>query len=129
MLSEHVFRQIGWRAGPEDLVWLATERGWPKEKVDELREALEEREKVSDDSLYWLSFADGKLPNGSQFLGGAFVRAKTMAEALRDAHRDGINPGGEVQSIHCPDGNDPTGKRIEDSDIGRLMQRDECEKM
>lgn len=45
---------------------------------------------------WWLSFADGDRPPGSQFLGCAAVDAPDMPSAIRRAHVLGINPGGEV---------------------------------
>lgn len=62
---------------------------------------------------YYLSFCDGDLPEGQQFLGGCFVQANpAMAIAdfpgnpgsgscapvlcAREAHRLKINPGGQV---------------------------------
>lgn len=46
---------------------------------------------------FWLSFADGTLPRGSQFLGAAVVAAHDLPGAIRVAWALGINPGGEVQ--------------------------------
>ena len=47
-------------------------------------------------TYFWLSFADGSLPKGRQFLGVAIIRAHSMLEAVQVAHALGINPGGEV---------------------------------
>ena len=44
---------------------------------------------------WWLSFADGEKPKGEQFLGVAVVKAINVTEAIREAWRLGINPGGE----------------------------------
>lgn len=52
---------------------------------------------MSKDSKYmWLSFADGDLPKGKQFLGGVLVEADDLIEAVVRSHALGINPGGEV---------------------------------
>lgn len=58
------------------------------------------------DSLWWLSFVDTALaraqgdgqPGGTGFLGVAIVAGATVAAAVREAHRLGCNPGGEVQA-------------------------------
>ncbi len=47
--------------------------------------------------LFWLSFADGTLPTGTQFLGVVIIRGTEFVEAVKSAHRLGINPGGEVK--------------------------------
>jgi hypothetical protein len=49
--------------------------------------------------MYWLSFCDGDLPKGQQFLGVAIVRGSNLEEAVSEAWRLGINPGGEVLSM------------------------------
>lgn len=52
---------------------------------------------------WWLSFADGKRPGGSQFLGVAIVGpAQDIMRAALIAHRLGVNPGGEVQGLPVP---------------------------
>lgn len=63
--------------------------------------------------IIWLSFADGSLPKGHQFLGACIVEVKqfddprdTLKAAIRKAHVLGINPGGEVQSMELPGGED-----------------------
>lgn len=56
------------------------------------------------DPLWWLSFVDPdkappleeQRPGGPSFLGVAIVQAPDYLEAVRRAHRLGINPGGEV---------------------------------
>ena len=55
------------------------------------REAQEE-----DERSWWLSFCDGSLPEGAQFLGACIVRAVTMKGAIRAAWDNNCNPGGEV---------------------------------
>lgn len=60
-----------------------------------------------DKAWWWLSFADGTLPEGSQFLGAAFVQGYTMIDAVQEAWRLGVNPGGEVVSQMFPADNPP----------------------
>jgi hypothetical protein len=50
-----------------------------------------------DDPLWWLSFADPGLPEGSQFLGVAIVQAPEFPAAVTRTHALGINPGGGIQ--------------------------------
>ncbi len=50
-------------------------------------------------SYFWLSFADGDLPKGQQFLGACIVQAETNIDAVTKAHLLGINPGGEVMMV------------------------------
>lgn len=51
----------------------------------------------------WVSFADGDLPVGSQFLGVAIIRAHDVIEAARVAHVLGISPGGQVMALPVPE--------------------------
>lgn len=53
--------------------------------------------------LFWLSFADGTLPTGTQFLGVVIIRDSDFVEAVKSAHRRGINPGGEVKCTEITD--------------------------
>jgi hypothetical protein len=46
---------------------------------------------------WYLSFA-----TATAFLGGAFVRARGPASAIKEAHTRGINPGGEVAMVQGP---------------------------
>lgn len=46
---------------------------------------------------WWLSFADGTRPKGTQFLGGVLIEAKSFMDAVERSHALGINPGGEVR--------------------------------
>jgi hypothetical protein len=50
-----------------------------------------------DDPLWWLSFADPDLPEGSQFLGVIITQAATLEDAVTRTHLLGINPGGGIQ--------------------------------
>ncbi len=52
---------------------------------------------------WWLSFCDGSLPEGTQFLGAAVVDGETFADAIIRAHRLGCNPGGEVMFVEIPE--------------------------
>lgn len=45
---------------------------------------------------WWLSFADEKKPQGSQFLGAVLLEANDMSDAVLKSKRLGLNPGGEV---------------------------------
>lgn len=76
---------------------------------------------------FWLSFCDSDRPTGSQFLGACVVdvtateadeaalevalrfplaqpNAEWLAAAIKNAHRFGCNPGGEVASAEIPAG-------------------------
>lgn len=55
--------------------------------------------------LWWLSFInpdltpppDEQRPGGVSFLGVAIVEASNLMSAVRESHRLGCNPGGQVQ--------------------------------
>ena len=51
---------------------------------------------------WWLSFADPELPEGSQFLGVAIVKATELVTATLVAHMHGCNPGGQVLGQTIP---------------------------
>lgn len=104
---------------------------------------------------FYLSFADGSLPKGQQFLGGCYVKvpedpatllladlkarelrgsldepvereAVLLAAAISESQRLGINPGGEVQSIG------PIPEQVMDENVPthlreRLLTREELE--
>jgi hypothetical protein len=73
-------------------------------------------------SVWWLSFADGARPVGSQFLGVAIVPAADPIEAVKTAHALRCNPGGEVAFMQvAPD----VAMRIDDHWIGRLLTRED----
>lgn len=72
--------------------------------------------------MYWLSFADASLPKGSQFLGAVIVEAASLIAAVQEAHRLGINPGGEVAGYPIPD---RVCVKIAASWKGRLLTRDD----
>jgi hypothetical protein len=73
---------------------------------------------------HWLSFADGSLPVGQQFLGGAWLRGYTEAAAVLEAHLLDINPGGEVQVISTP-----PGFVVPEQWANRLLDKAEIERM
>jgi hypothetical protein len=50
-------------------------------------------------SWFWLSFCDPKLPKGSQFLGACIVEGDDTPQAVENARKRGLNPGGEVVSV------------------------------
>lgn len=52
---------------------------------------------------WWLSFVDDNLPQGGQFIGACIVRAHGMVSAVREAHEQSCNPGGQVQGTPFPD--------------------------
>lgn len=69
------------------------------EEIERRNAVLQEREireSGGQKQWVWLSFADGDLPAGSQFLGVCLVLAYGIIGAVMEAHRLGINPGGEV---------------------------------
>lgn len=71
-------------------------------------------------SLWYLSFA-----TEAGWLGGAFVDADDLVDAAVRAHVLGCNPGGEVMGHDVPD----DAPRPEPSDIGRLLTREELERI
>lgn len=72
--------------------------------------------------LFYMSFADGERPRGSQFLGGLLIPAKTFTGALRASHDTGVNPGGEVRVLLVT-------KTIDPKWIGRLLTKAEIDEM
>lgn len=80
----------------------------------------------SNHGWWWLSFADGSLPVGTQFLGAVLIEANGFGFAVMATHLLGINPGGEVQAIgpaQFPADEMPHVIKY----AGRLMNRSECE--
>jgi hypothetical protein len=98
------------------------------ETVEERRARHIEEALVSEigqpEQWWWLSFADGRLPAGSQFLGVAIVKAPGLSWATRRTHELGINPGGEVVALQFPDWASPP-----DGFTDRLLTRAEAESM
>jgi hypothetical protein len=50
--------------------------------------------------LFYLSFADGRLPKGNQWLGAIITEAENDLLAVAKTHKLKINPGGEVLTIN-----------------------------
>jgi hypothetical protein len=77
---------------------------------------------------WWLSFADGDLPKGQQFLGACIVRGTEPimghprpTDPVPEAWRQGCNPGGEVAMHRVPDDREPPAEWC-----NRLLTREEC---
>jgi hypothetical protein len=68
---------------------------------------------VDSETWFYLSFADGHLPKDEQFLGGAYVRADTLVDAVTRSHELGILSRADM------DEHVPVDKRE------RLLSRDE----
>lgn len=77
---------------------------------------------MSDGSWFWLSFADARLPKGSQFLGVVVIAADTFLEAVVLTHALGLNPGGEVEGFPITRGLVPHPRWLD-----RLLNREEAE--
>lgn len=74
--------------------------------------------------FFWLSFCDGSLPEGSQFLGAAIINAASLPEAITASWLNGSNPGGEIGAIEL-DGDAP----IPPEYIGRLLSKPEIDRL
>lgn len=72
---------------------------------------------------WWLSFADGNLPEGQQFLGAAIVPGIDIGTATAAAHSLGVNPGGEVRGAPI----EVDMKLISKEWWCRLLSRDQCD--
>ena len=72
--------------------------------------------------VWWLSFADGNLPKGRQFLGVVIVRAYGFAHAHAQVQLMGINPGGEVVGVA---GDAPWLPQLPEKYMGRLLGKEE----
>ena len=70
---------------------------------------------------FWLSFCDADRPTGTQFLGACIVRGRGIATAIREAHRQGCNPGGEVKVVEIPPERYPKPPWV-----NRLLTKDEA---
>lgn len=75
---------------------------------------------------FYLSFADPHRPEGTQFLGGLYIEAKTLPEALTASHVRGLNPGGGVQVVG-PIPDEMMDKNVPVADRHRLLSRKELE--
>lgn len=60
------------------------------------------KESTEPEAWWWLSFCDGALPTGEQFLGACLVKARGFLSATIEAKRLECNPGGEVQGVCVP---------------------------
>jgi len=74
------------------------------------------------DTVFYMSFCDPDLPEGTQFLGGLIVAAETLDTALTVSWLTGCNPGGEVEIA----GPLPV-EAFRPEYIGRLLNRAEIE--
>jgi hypothetical protein len=75
---------------------------------------------------FWVSFCDPDKPQGQKFLGACLVEGDTLVEAIEEARRLGINPGGEALGVV---GDPETVKIIPDHWKNRLLTKAECDKM
>jgi hypothetical protein len=73
---------------------------------------------------FYLSFADPKLPEGEQFLGGAYVRGVNEGAAVGRSHKLGINPGGEVMTFG-PLADEAMAENVPEPQRERLLTREE----
>lgn len=73
---------------------------------------------------FWLSFCDPDKPEGTQFVGACIIRGDNMIEAVQNAHRLGINPGGEVQGFEIPA---VVSKSEWEGHVNKLMSREYME--
>jgi hypothetical protein len=80
-----------------------------------------------DEPWFYLSFCDGELPKGQQFLGGAYIQGKNAGAAVGRSHKLGVNPGGEV-SILGPLTADEMDENVPVADRERLLTRAEVER-
>jgi hypothetical protein len=48
------------------------------------------------DPLWWLSFADPDLPEGSQFLGVLIIQGPSLEAVITRSHVLELNPGGQI---------------------------------
>lgn len=96
-----------------------------RERSIRIAQALADEAATGTMGWWWLSFADASLPRGEQFLGGCVVRAMGMGTAVRESHRLGINPGGEVRGMAFPASIEPPSPFFR----YRLLTREECAAM
>jgi hypothetical protein len=87
-----------------------------------------ERKSDSHGSWFYMSFADPKLPKGTQFLGGCYVQAGSLSDAVTRSHILGINPGGEIKIWELPGPMiDELDEHVPEQDRHRLLSRTEIE--
>lgn len=65
----------------------------------ERQRIIREAERARGAKWWYISFADGSLPEGEQFLGACFVKAQGEMTAVGVTHLLNINPGGEVMIV------------------------------
>lgn len=73
---------------------------------------------------FWLSFCDTDKPEGERFLGGCLVQGADFGDAVHEAHRLGINPGGEVAGWEIEDGME-TDPDFDPTKTNRLLSLEE----
>jgi len=73
-------------------------------------------------NIWWLSFVDDSDPSKERapHLGCCLVEAKGMLEAVKEAHRLEINPGGQVRGIEMPDSEEARAE-VESLGMNRLI--------
>ncbi len=70
--------------------------------------------------LFYLSFADDTMPKGQQWLGGLYIHAEDLGNAIQRSWNTEQNPGGEVLCGVVPD-----NVTVDPQYIGRLLTQDE----
>lgn len=68
------------------------------ERLTRIRSAILSDMETGSPAWYYLSFADE-----TGFLGACIVNALGYADAMRQSHIAGCNPGGEVSTVKIPD--------------------------
>ena len=53
---------------------------------------------------FYMSFVDRSKPKGERWIGALMVLAKDRMDAVDEAHRFGVNGGGEVAIMELADG-------------------------
>jgi hypothetical protein len=95
-----------------------------EERGRRIRARVAEERETAPLSWVYLSFADGTRPEGTQFLGAVIVRAHGTGDAISQAWKRGINPGGEVKSAIAPPEFEPP-----EAFRDRLLSRDDIAEM
>ena len=73
-------------------------------------------------TYWWLSFTDNTRAEGDRFLGGCIIEASSFGEAINEAWRRKINPGGEVMGFEVPCEYEAIIPRF---GVNRLLSKDE----
>jgi hypothetical protein len=71
-------------------------------------------------TIWYLSFATTE-----RFLGAAVIEAHEMLDAVAEAHRLGINPGGEVLGVPVPEEHEAEARTV----MNRLLSRADMVKL